>query len=280
MLQGILAQIQALDNTFRQKGSATWYRGQRTANWGLESKLHRYLKDLTSTLHTSPLDRDLLRQEEKGLYWRFKAAAWPLLDPAQRSDWGVVFTMQHYGFPTRLLDWTESFACALFWAQQHREPQDAAAVWVLDSEGLNEVSLGRRSMVALDDTVSKSNVNLHRWHPRWPAPPDDPGSIAVSPILMNPRMLAQRSAFTLMGDAFLPLEEQFDGHLVREGLLAKIELPSGIFDEVEDYLRLAGLGIFTYFPDLEGLALDHKARFKANLSGLKRFYPAEVKKDS
>ncbi len=82
-------------------------------------------------------------------------------------------------------------------------------------------------------------------------------------------MTAQRSAFTLTGDSFLPLDEQFDGRLVRESLLVKIELPPESFDEVEDYLRLAGLRAFTYFPDLEGLALDHEARVVAERTGIR-----------
>src|SRR5207237_3582277 len=87
------------------------------------------------------------------------------------------------------------------------------------------------------------------------------------------------SAFTLTGDSFLPLDEQFDGRLVREGLLVKIELPPEGFDEVEAYLRVAGLRTFTYFPDLEGLALDHEARVVAMLRDTPKFFPAQVKKN-
>jgi hypothetical protein len=203
MLQEILGRIQEIDDKIRKSGSATWYRGHRKTEWPLKSTLHRYVERVTSDLASlSPaMKRDILRDEEKMLYRRFKAEAWPFLRAAERSEWGVVFTMQHYRLPTRLLDWTESFACALFFAQWHRQPGDAAAVWVLDSAYLNKVSVGIDGLVALDEHAGKGTVDVRRWHPRWVRPPDDLVTIAVSPIFTNARMMAQRSAFTLTGDS-------------------------------------------------------------------------------
>ena len=141
------------------------------------------------------------------------------------------------------------------------------------------MSFNRRGLVALDEHMDDGVVDVRGWHPQWVAPSDDLPTIAVSPIFTNPRMTAQRSAFMLTGDSFLPLEEQFDGRLIREGLLVKVELPPEGFDEVEDYLRVAGLSAFTYFPDLEGLALDHEARVVAMLGDTQKFFPAQVKKN-
>src|SRR5713226_9720971 len=247
MLQDILGRVQALNAAIRKNGStAIWYRGHRRSEWALKSTLHRYIERLTSDL-AQPLPveekKELLREEAKSLYRRFKAEAWPLLGPSERSDWGALFTMQHYRLPTRLLDWTESFACALFFAQQHRERGEAAAaaVWVLDSERLNEVSIGQRGLIALDESVAESTFDVRPWHPKWRPPPKDLSIIAVSPIFTHPRMTAQRSVFTLAGDSFLSLHEQFEGRLIRDGILVKIELPPTGFDEVEDYLSVAGL---------------------------------------
>lgn len=198
---------------------------------------------------------------------------------AERSDWGVLFTMQHYRLPTRLLDWTESFACALFFAQQHRRAGEAAAIWVLDAERLNEVSVGRSGLIALDESVDESTFNVRLWHPKWVPPPEDLATVAVSPIFTNPRMTAQRSVFTLSGDGFPPLQEQFGGRLAGDGILRKLELPPEGFDEVEEYLNVNGLGAFTYFPDLEGLAMDHEARVEAMLRDTRKFFPGLVKKE-
>jgi len=284
MLTDVLDQVQAISTAMREQGSsAIWYRGHRKSEWELKSTLHRYIERLTSDL-VAPLSadekRELLREEAKSLYRRFKVEAWPLLGPAERSDWGVLFTMQHYRLPTRLLDWTQSFACALFFAQQHRQPKDAAAIWVLDSERLNDLSIGQRGLIALDEAVEESTMDVRPWHPKWVPPPGDLSTVAVAPIFTNPRMTAQRSVFTLAGDPFVCLEEQFEGRLARDGALVKIELPAEQFDEVEEYLRVNGLSAFTYYPDLEGLALDHESRIVSTLRDTARFFPHLVKKAS
>jgi hypothetical protein len=266
----------------RQRGSTAWYRGHRRNDWELKSTLHRHIERMTVVLD-SPLtdneNKELLRGEEKSMYRRFKKEAWPLLRPTERSNWGVVFTMQHYRLPTRLLDWTESFACGLFFAQWHRRPEDTATVWVLDSEGLNEVSLGKRGVVSLDEGEEDSVINVRDWHPHWVRPMHDLNTIAVAPLFTNPRMTAQKAAFTLAGDSFLPLENQFDGRLVCDSILVKIELPPKAFDEVEQYLRLVGVGPFTYFPDLEGLALDHEARAQTTVNEARKILQKRWEKE-
>ena len=72
-------------------------------------------------------------------------------------------------------------------------------------------------------------------------------------------MVAQSSAFTLSGDSFLPLENQFDGQLVAKGYLRQIILPAKLNQDIEDFLATVGLGHFEYFPDLEGLRSAYRA---------------------
>jgi hypothetical protein len=238
-----------------------WFRGQSNARWVLKSRLHRHVEDLIRASGGAlEGEKDAFRRdEEKSLYWRFRSRAWTLLGPEYRSSWGLMFAMQHYGVPTRLLDWTESFACAMFFAQQGRKPSDGAAIYVLDPMALNELAVNRTGILALGDE-RPAVFDVTRWHPSiLRKVEDEVPTIAVEPELANARMLAQRATFTLSGDTFTPLEEQFGGELVKRGVLRKLELPAGTFDGVEVFLDLAGASYFGYFPDLTGLARDFEA---------------------
>jgi hypothetical protein len=279
----ILSQVRDLDTRFRAEGSGAWYRGERCASWQLTSTVHRYIERLTKAMTTPPPDDDrvqLLKSSYKTLYRRFKAEAWPLLGDRERSDWGVLFAMQHFSIPTRLLDWTESFACAVFFAQLRRRRADSAAIWVLDPQALNHLSIGREDLVALDEDTSNAPpkdsagtriIDSRAWHPKW-ASPDNLPTIAVAPIFTNARMVSQRSAFTLSGDSFEPLDRQHP-KLADDGRLVKLVLLPETFDDAEEYLLTAGLSAFSFYPDLQGLALKHEQRVERTIRDAKKAYP-------
>ena len=112
----ILARAKALSDRYRADGSLAWYRGHRDATWKLKSTAHRHVERLTG-LSVKPVPHEdsvgLLRDECKTLYRRFKSDAWLLLGERERSEWGVLFTMQHFSIPTRLMDWTESLGFSI-----------------------------------------------------------------------------------------------------------------------------------------------------------------------
>ena len=262
LLDDVLAQATAIDKEIRGTAGIAWYRGHIKSDYPLISTLHRHAQRMSAPApaDTLPNMRDYLRQEYKTLYRMFKGEAWPLLSGRERSEWGVIFAMAHYGIPTRLLDWTESFGCALFFAQLGRVRGNGAAVWVLNPERLNEVTIQQNGIITFDESSSPRDINGRLWHPRYKDPDYDLPTMAVAPLFANARMTAQRSRFTVSGDSFLPLDQQNDGQLVKERVLFKIEIPAELFDELDDYLRISGLRAFTFFPDFRGLQLEHEAR--------------------
>ncbi len=67
-----------------------WYRGHSDEQWSLIPSLMRM-----------PASPDI----EQALFHEFKRSATRLFD-RRYSDWEILFDMQHYGVPTRLLDWS------------------------------------------------------------------------------------------------------------------------------------------------------------------------------
>lgn len=261
--QTILGQIHQVQEAARMLGYPLWYRGHRLADWPLRPTLHRRIDDGLKKVGLVIPEGDkveLLRDTYKGLYQKYKARSWHLLSFREMSDWGIIFSMQHHGVPTRLLDWTESFACALYFAHYDRKPSDAAAIFILSPEELNAANFGTEGQVALGENVSeKANVELSAYHPGYVSGIRPLHTIAVAPVLSNPRMVAQQSTFTLSGDPFQPLEHRYSEHI------KKIVLPADTYNESMRFLRLVGIGDFKYFPDFQGLQRQLTAQLDSEL---------------
>jgi hypothetical protein len=125
------------------------------------------------------------------------------------DDWDILFAMQHYGTPTRLLDWTEVFGVALYFAiigidETKRTDEKGRkipppCVWLLNPYRLNSHSTGIRhpdlwspTMLGWDlkestyytygELLLESGIDFD--YPR-----------AIYPRQQNPRLHAQRAWF-------------------------------------------------------------------------------------
>ena len=74
-----------------------WYRGQANKDWTL-------LPGLFRSKEAGSLEDRAYKE------WVRRA---DLIEKHEDKEWHHLFNMQHYGVPTRLLDWTESFAVAV-----------------------------------------------------------------------------------------------------------------------------------------------------------------------
>src|SRR2546421_211854 len=111
-----------------------WYRGVGDATTPLLPSLYR---------HPSVVDSNALFHKEYDIIKRFKQKSVPYLTAPLREtdgDLSTLFLMQHFGVPTRLLDWTENPYLALFFGltaapynKTAAGPEFTAdvAVWVL-----------------------------------------------------------------------------------------------------------------------------------------------------
>jgi hypothetical protein len=113
-----------------------WYRGCGKTTHVLAPSLYR---------HKSSKSIEDLMSLEKKLLARFRERSIPFLSRHMANSWEWLFLMQHYGVPTRLLDWSESPLMALFFAVTSARHalgfrgnpvfNGDAAVWLLDVGG-------------------------------------------------------------------------------------------------------------------------------------------------
>jgi hypothetical protein len=106
-----------------------WFRGHASTHWNLTPKLYR--NEFKGSNETEIRQEFQIRAQQLIQGGRF---------PADKWEW--YFLMQHYGAPTRLLDWTDNPLVALYFALHDphcdpAEPDGDVAVWVLNSWWLN-----------------------------------------------------------------------------------------------------------------------------------------------
>lgn len=97
-----------------------WFRGTDDSCFTLDPSLLR-----------PPFLGEDLQQHEYGIGMDFRIRGRPYYSSDPRNGWEQMFLMQHYGFPTRLLDWSESLATGAYFSSRSIDSDTDGAVWVL-----------------------------------------------------------------------------------------------------------------------------------------------------
>lgn len=105
------------------------FRGQRCWEWQLTTKLERVAGRFGVSLKKLPLIEKELCEEFQRHYHRYANKV-----PDKKDTIRWLTLMQHYGAPTRLLDWTYSFYVGVFFPIEHAEPCHECALWILDND--------------------------------------------------------------------------------------------------------------------------------------------------
>lgn len=223
-----------------------WYRGQSNYSWGLLPSVQRETKE---------------PHREQYITTNFMIQTMRLSHNApqqyDRARWLTM--MQHYGLPTRLLDWSESPLVALYFALKQSSQTDAA-VWVLNPMKLNQKMdygeyvppINYRSVEKYlegafsepqeaQDQVGNNNIN---------------GIIACHGVGNDLRMYVQQSNFTVHSsdlrlDKLLEEDDNCD-------YLYKIRISSQIKKVLFKQLDIMGFHDSTIYPDMEHIAEEQK----------------------
>ena len=206
-----------------------WYRGHADSAWNLLPWYQR--------LKSPPPESVLVK--------RFKQNAHLLVSNVGDNDFDWLFYLQHYGVPTRLLDWSESPLVAIYFAVTSL-PKKEGALWALKPLDLNRLATANpkdsKFLPSFEDTLLEnySTKNVE-------ASTTVNGVLPMAAIATrnNPRIQAQLGVFTIAHLTRNPIDSIGSGdHLVKYTIspMAKIQLLAE--------LRLLGITKFQLFPEL------------------------------
>jgi hypothetical protein len=202
------------------------FRGMGNADWHLSSSFDRQFSSFGR-------DRRLRLWEELIHEWRCGCEETGISDSVLHDDQKLWALGQHYGLPTRLLDWTTSPYVAAYFAFHDwilRLPEDFShvAIWALHVES-----------------------------PVWSR--EMGVEIVTAPALENIRLRNQSGKFTLSRTPFASLEQYVEGCGYEQGCgtdpaLTKVVLPATEALPALPDLDSMGINSHYLFPDLTGLA--------------------------
>lgn len=252
-----VAAVVQISRKFRRAGDQSdgpWFRGANNSKHGL----------LPGAYWRQNID-------ESALVVEFCAQAPPLLvapATAPGNTWEWYFLMQHYGLPTRLLDWTENALFALYFALSREGP--APCVWALDPAQMNLATTGDARVITPGGEFTKywlpfesgdQPAGCHLGAPDMFTHAgndyDNSAPLAIFAPRRNPRILAQHGTFTVFGADKTPLDRRFPAGT---SCLARIDVRPKSRDRLLGQLELCGVTELRLFPQLDKLAPHIKRR--------------------
>ncbi|MHC1728626.1 MAG: FRG domain-containing protein [Syntrophobacteraceae bacterium] len=188
------------------------------------------------------------------------------------SIWHWLAVAQHFGLPTRLLDWTYSPFCAMHFATSELDYFDRdGAIWAV-----NYVRVHRLLPVPLRLQLEKEGANVFTVEmlselvmtlQELACLSDQPFALFFEPPSMDDRIVNQFAFFSVMSDS----RAIFDGWVERYPQAArKIIIPAELKWEIRDKLDQANVTERVLFPGLDGLSRWLRRHYSPRQDGISK----------
>ncbi|MER0204077.1 MAG: FRG domain-containing protein [Nitrosomonas sp.] len=215
------------------------FRGVTDESFELIPSIGRRTKEPIGS-EISAIERDLLNE--------FRRLAIPILKKQPSSDFEWMFLAQHYGLPTRLLDWTTNSLVALFFAAE--EDDEDGAIYYGQIRFSDEY-----------ERYDPYSAKKHHYSPRALLPHEGK-VIFIRPRYTDNRYLNQKSIFSCPNDPFISLD-------IPE--IKKMVIQRDWKPEIRERLLRLGISASYIYPGLSGIASEVKSKiFNPITSGRRR----------
>ncbi|OQK17160.1 hypothetical protein AU255_04470 [Methyloprofundus sedimenti] len=227
------------------------YRGHSSAEWKLQSTLERVI----GTKWSSENARKFEDHSHKAFRSKYHIYNQTEHTPKSKLSWLSV--MQHYGVPTRLLDFTESPYVALYFALETYDPlsNEDFAIYALDYSSVMESSLNfiknrdskfsesRASIHGKQDEIFDEVVDRFAYDILW----------VTEPLEQNARMDRQFGTFLISGNREKTIESIINSGIYDKCKMYKFIVRYPLYQNVYTLLRKVGINARSIYGDLTGL---------------------------
>lgn len=241
------------------------YSEESDYDWLLQSSLHRFL----NTHHGKSIRKSSWYPRERSLLARFQSAAHLYLskipDIKNKIEWLAL--MQHYGSPTRLLDFTFSPVIALYFAIREAEPNTGPyCVHAIHIDSVREKSLTiRKNLPTFKEKPPELNPSVDEY--RIGYRPDGIDFLGIyDGSLLNQRQEAQEGVFLVPNKIDMDIEKWLaeckpKGHIGRHrSPWVEFVFINGDDEYYKSLNQLLNIGMTPkrLFPGLDGLSESMK----------------------
>lgn len=161
------------------------------------------------------------------------------------SEYEWMVYAQHYGIPTRLLDFTFSHVVSLMFAVENAfedEENKDAEVWFLNPIQLNNKFAHRSEILNI---ANGESLNLETYE----------GPVAIKSRKLNERINAQNGLFVYFQDVINPVESPLN-KIVDESILKRLVIKGEYKKDILSSLYSMGIGFTTLYPELQSVSKD------------------------
>jgi hypothetical protein len=239
------------------------FRGQSDARWGLTSSLERLLEGRWNE------DAFDIKKYEDFSLKRFFSKSHLYSDHSSKpeSKFEQLSLMQHFGTPTRLVDFTESPYFALYFALETYAPslEKDFALYALDYSAMMEISIekiqqldnqfkeDRTSLDDKKDEVFDEIVDRFSFDLLW----------ISEPRRMNKRLDLQAGTFLTSINRMAPIEQAIANPIYAEVEITKYIISSKLYETAYALLRKANITSKSVYGDLAGLGSSVRMELQA-----------------
>ncbi len=189
MTDYIINSFMELHEIVQGYSSTVVFRGVKSDSYKLIPKIGRYKKfqNIKS-----------IEKEESHILRLFKEKSFPYLQYIPKNDWEWLAMGQHFGLPTRLLDWTRNPLVALYFSVQKYHNGDSL-VYAYENKKYIEI-------MKHEDPFKRKTVGK------------------FLPIHINPRITAQSAVFTIHPNPLIPfVSSKIDKLIIKKEFRKKLK---------------------------------------------------------